>query len=117
MRRSQELPETGFVLYRGTEPLPQDYRLTGNLVLGAGLSGSQTVTGAQVTERLILRCATGTELTLTEASAGEVSVASNLTVWGARNLPPAGERRLRGTDGAERGPAGGLWPGNPLRPL
>ena len=67
----QELPETGFVLYRGTEPLPQDYRLTGNLVLGAGLSGSQTVTGAQVTERLILRCATGTELTLTEASAGE----------------------------------------------
>ena len=83
----QELPETGFVLYRGTEPLPQDYRLTGNLVLGAGLSGSQTVTGAQVTERLILRCATGTELTLTEVSAGEVSVASNLTVRGAGTFP------------------------------
>ena len=32
----QELPETGFVLYWGTEPLPQDYRLTGNLVLGGG---------------------------------------------------------------------------------
>lgn len=83
----QELPGTGFVLYRGTESLPQDYRLTGNLVLGAGLSGSQTVTGAQVTERLILRCATGAELTLTEVSAGEVSVASNLTVRGAETFP------------------------------
>lgn len=83
----QELPGSGFVLYRGTEPLPQDYRLTGNLVLGAGLSGSQTVTGAQVTKRLIFRCATGAELTLTEVSAGEVSVASNLTVRGAGTFP------------------------------
>lgn len=35
----QELPETGFVLYRGTEPLPQGYRLEGSLVLGAGPVG------------------------------------------------------------------------------
>ena len=83
----QELPETGFVLYRGTEPLPQGYRLEGSLVLGAGLSGSQTVTGIQVTDRLILRCATGTELTLEAVSAGEVSVASCLTATGEGTFP------------------------------
>ena len=83
----QELPETGFVLYRGTEPLPQGYRLEGSLVLGAGLSGSQTVTGIQVTDRLILRCATGAELTLEAVSAGEVSVASCLTATGEGTFP------------------------------
>ena len=83
----QELPETGFVLYRGTEPLPQGYRLEGSLVLGAGLSGSQTVTEIQVTDRLILRCATGTELTLEAVSAGEVSVASCLTATGEGTFP------------------------------
>lgn len=56
-------------------------------MLGAGLSGSQTVTEIQVTDRLILRCATGTELTLEAVSAGEVSVASCLTATGEGTFP------------------------------
>ena len=52
-----------------------------------GLSGSQTVTEIQVTDRLILRCATGTELTLEAVSAGEVSVASCLTATGEGTFP------------------------------
>lgn len=83
----QELPEAGFVLYRGTEPLPQGYCLEGSLVLGAGLSGSQTVTDAQIRDRLILRCATGTAVTLEGGSAGEASVASCLTVQGTGTFP------------------------------
>ncbi len=85
---TQELPETGFVLYRGTEPLPP--RATAWRAAwcwGRACRGSQTVTGIQVTDRLILRCATGTELTLEAVSAGEVSVASCLTATGEEPSP------------------------------
>lgn len=77
-----ELPESGFVLYRGSEAVPEDYQLDGSLILGAGLSGQQTVSGLQVSDRLILRCASQTEMVLENVTAPELSVASTMTVWG-----------------------------------
>lgn len=74
------LPTQGFVLYRGKQTLPEGYRLSGSLVVGAGLSGTQALQDLAVSQRLLLRYATGTDLTLTGCSAGELSVASSMQV-------------------------------------
>lgn len=74
------LPAQGFVLYRGEQALPKGYRLSGSLIAGAGLSGTQALEDLAVSQRLLLRCATGTELTLASCSAGELSVASSMQV-------------------------------------
>lgn len=74
------LPDQGFVLYRGEQALPEGYRLNGSLIVGAGLSGTQALQDLAVSQRLLLRCATGTDLTLSGCSAGELSVASSMQV-------------------------------------
>lgn len=82
----EALPDSGNVLYRGTEPLPEGYFLDGSLFLGAGLSGDISLGACQVTEKLVLRCAGGAQVHGEGAQAQELCVATGMTVTGG-NFP------------------------------
>ncbi|MDD7651431.1 MAG: S-layer homology domain-containing protein [Firmicutes bacterium] len=78
----EDMPASGRVLYRGTEPLPQGYSLDGTLILGAGQSGAVCLENCSVTGRLVLRCAPGAQVTLEGTRAGELSAPSAVDVSG-----------------------------------
>ncbi len=78
----EELPETGRVLYRGSEPIPEGYALNGSLTIGCGWQGEQTLTDVSVSGLLVLRPAPGTGLTMTGCSAGKLSIAGKTAVSG-----------------------------------
>lgn len=77
--KPEKLPESGFVLYRGSAPLT-DCTLDGTLILAAGLPEETTISGLSVTDRVILRCATGTKLNLADLDTPRLSVVSPMTV-------------------------------------
>lgn len=59
-----EIPESGRVVYRGTEPLPDGLTLDGTLYLAPTLSGTVTIPDWTITEQLVLRCAAGSDISL-----------------------------------------------------
>lgn len=60
----EELPAEGWVLYRGTEPLPDTLTLEGALILGQGLSGSLCPRDWQISQLLSLRTGKNTQADL-----------------------------------------------------
>lgn len=77
-----DLPDHGTVLYRGTEPLPQGYTLEGDLIIGCGLSGDQTLKNLRVSGTMTLRPQPGSVFRLSDCTAGRISIPAVMTVSG-----------------------------------
>ncbi len=78
--RPEEIPASGRVLYRGSEPLPSELTLDGELILGCGLRGEQTLESCTISGRLLLRCEPGTAVDLRDCAIKELLVAAALNV-------------------------------------
>ena len=76
----EELPESGWVLYQGIEPIPDGYSLDGRLVLGCGLSGEIALNGVGVSGELLLRTAPGSEVTMTGCTVNALGAAGDTVV-------------------------------------
>ena len=77
-----ELPASGNVLYRGSEPIPEGYSLDGRLTIGCGWQGEQNLTDIRVTEALILRTMPESSLVLEKCSAPKLVLAGTVSVAG-----------------------------------
>ena len=73
--RPEQLPQSGRVLYRGTEPIPKGYVLDGDLTV----TGSQSLQDLSITGELVLRAK---EIQLHGCEAGRVSVGSGVHLLG-----------------------------------
>lgn len=60
----EEIPAAGSVLYRGTEPLPEELTLDGSLVLGLAMPGKILAGKWRISEGLVLRTVSGTHADL-----------------------------------------------------
>lgn len=78
--KAGQLPDSGYVLYRGQEPIPEGYALDGTLVLA--MAGSTDMHRVTVSDRLVLRCQTGTSASMDEVNAGTLAVVSTMTASG-----------------------------------
>ncbi len=87
-----EIPESGFVLYRGSEALPQELTLDGTLIVGLAVDPEITVSSWRISEALILRTGSGTKADLSgletkklvcAPQGGEISgKADSVWLWG-----------------------------------
>ena len=75
-----QLPEQGWVLYRGEEPIPEDYRLDGRLFLGCGLSGEVTFHNVQISDTCFLHPAPDSKVLMTGCNVAALAVAGDLEV-------------------------------------
>ena len=75
-----QLPEAGYVLYRGEEQIPDGYTLDGTLVLA--MTGGVNMHQVTVSDQLVLRCQTGTAASMDEVNAGTLAVVSTMTASG-----------------------------------
>lgn len=75
-----DLPESGSVLYRGKEPIPEGYVLDGRLTVGCGWDADQSITGVTVTERLTLRTVPGITVSMSACSIGQLSLPGQINV-------------------------------------
>lgn len=53
--RPEEIPASGTVMYRGTEPLPEELELDGTLILGQRMPSDLTITRWDIRDSLVLR--------------------------------------------------------------
>ncbi len=60
----EELPESGFVLYRGSQALPEELTLDGTLIIAQAMEPKFTASAWNISEALILRTALNTEASL-----------------------------------------------------
>lgn len=81
----KELKSEGFLLYRGTEPLPAGYTLQGSLILGASLPDS-TLTELNVSGTTYVRCQKGRNLTLDNCRLGVLAVATAVNLTGTGEI-------------------------------
>lgn len=72
--RVDELPLSGKVVYRGSEILPDDYRVYGSLTIGCG-SGTQVLEGLEVADVLTIHAAPGVQIGLRDYWAGTICAA------------------------------------------
>lgn len=79
-----QLPESGMVLYRGTEPLPEGYRLDGSLILTS--SDVSDLHGITISHTLYLRCPRFTKISLEDLTVDQIVVASGMELEGG-NFP------------------------------
>ena len=77
----EQLPSAGKVLYRGWESIPEGYTLSGDLTVGYGYTGSDTLSGLTVSDRLILCCEPGRTIELIDCSLFRLVVSSRLNVY------------------------------------
>lgn len=77
-----DLPGTGRVLYRGTEPIPEGYTLDGDLTIGCGYAGEQTLTGVNITGNLTLRPGLESSVTFDACQANSLTIPAVMTVSG-----------------------------------
>ena len=82
-----DLPKSGSVLYRGTAPIPEGYTLDGDLTIGCGYAGEQTLTGLAITGTLTLRPAAGCSVVLTGCAVNTLAVPAAMTVAGNAQVP------------------------------
>ena len=61
----EEITGTGRILYRGTDPLPEELTVEGTLILAQGTPADLTVTNWSIGEALVLRTQDGIDLDLT----------------------------------------------------
>lgn len=73
----EELPAQGTVLYRGSEPLPETLTLDGTLILGQALPAGFSVADWSISDTLVLRTGSDTELDLTHLTADTLVCAPN----------------------------------------
>lgn len=88
----EELPASGWVLYRGEEALPETLELDGTLILGQAMPTELTVTDWKVTGTLVVRTGADTKADLTGLTAGGLVCAprsgtvtsgvSSVCLWG-----------------------------------
>lgn len=71
----RRLPSYSRVLYRGNEPIPEGYRISGDLILGYGYCGG-TLSGVEITGQLSVCLEPGKGLELQDCQLNKVSVAS-----------------------------------------
>lgn len=71
----QELPEQGYVLYRGTEPLPEELTLDGSLVIGQSAPTSIHAASWKITGTLAIRTGAGTQADLSGLDAAALTFA------------------------------------------
>ena len=62
----EDIPETGRILYQGTDSLPAGLTHTGTLILTPQLAGTIALDALTVHGDLVLRCANGSQITLTD---------------------------------------------------
>ena len=67
-----EIPASGWVLYRGKDALPKNIAIDGTLVLGQAMPTKLEIEEWSVTGTLVLRTATNTEADLTGLTAGRL---------------------------------------------
>lgn len=84
---AQTLPESGRVLYRGTEAIAGGYTLDGDLMIGCGLEGNVELKELQIHGMLALRMGPDTKVTLTDCAVDSLSVSGPEAVTG--NQPVA----------------------------
>jgi len=75
-----QLPEKGWVLYRGAEPIPEGYCLDGRLFLGCGLPGEVVFRNVQISDTLFLHPAPGCKVSLTGSNVAALAVAGDSEV-------------------------------------
>jgi len=88
-----EIPESGFVLYRGAEALPEELSLDGTLIIGQAVEPKFSAGNWNITEGLILRTGTDTDVDLrglttkklvcAPQSGNVVGKAESVWLWGA----------------------------------
>ena len=88
----EEIPASGWVLYRGKDALPKNIAIDGTLVLGQAMPTKLEIEEWSVTGTLVLRTATNTEADLTGLTAGRLVCAprsgvvssgvSTVCLWG-----------------------------------
>ncbi len=88
----EDLPTEGWVLYRGTEPLPDDLTLDGTLILGPSSPTELMPRGWSISGNLVIRTGADTEADLRFIEAGGLVVApqsgiiqsgfENVCLWG-----------------------------------
>ena len=89
----EEIPASGWVLYRGKDALPETLTLDGTLILGQAAPTAFTVTDWSITGSLVLRTGANTEVDLTGAKAARLVCAprsgkvtseiSSVCLWGS----------------------------------
>lgn len=72
-----ELPANGTVLYRGSAALPETLTLDGTLILGQAMPARFTVTAWSISDTLVLRTGSDTDLDLTNLTAETLVCAPN----------------------------------------
>ena len=92
-----EVPETGRILYRGRKPLPADLQLDGDLIIGCGIAGEQTLEGLEISGMLLLRCVPQSAVTVAGGTVGELIVAAPLQITADAQI----DKLLVSADGAE----------------
>ena len=88
----EELPESGTVLYRGTQALPAELKLDGTLILGQAMPAKFTPEDWSVNGTLVVRTGKGTNADLTNVKAAELvcaplsgsvqATADKVRLWG-----------------------------------
>lgn len=78
--KPSQLPETGMVLYRGTEPLPEGYHLDGSLILTS--SDGSDLQDVVISDTLYLRCPRLTKVSVRDLTVNEIVVASGIELEG-----------------------------------
>lgn len=68
----EEIPESGWVLYRGEEALPADLTLDGTLILGQSMPADLTAGNWSITGTLVLRTAANTVADLSGLTVGRL---------------------------------------------
>lgn len=71
---ADDLPASGRVLYRGAEPIPEGYTLDGDLTIGCGWAGEQTLTGLDISGVLSLRPMPESSISLIGCTVGTLTI-------------------------------------------
>lgn len=71
----EELPAQGYVLYRGTEPLPEELTLDGSLVIGQSAPAELRAASWEISGTLAVRTGAGTQADLSGLSAAALTFA------------------------------------------
>ena len=100
-----EMPPEGCVLYRGTEPLPEDLSLEGTLILGQSVPTELEISHWNVTRSLVIRTRDGIDLDLSGlvtpqlviCAAGAVTANVNQVWLGGKGVTYRGNAVCLGT--------------------
>ncbi len=76
----EEIPSKGRVLYKGTEPLPEELSLDGSLILAQGTPKELSISNWSIRDSLVIRCKDGIDLELSGLSTRQLVVCAAGTV-------------------------------------